>query len=59
MIHGYVPTDNPKSNWKDIIKNEQDYQNVLKSGMFWVWFDGYEKEIEEFLKGEKEKNESN
>lgn len=38
MIHGYVPTNRPKLVWKDIIKSKEDYTNLAKSGMMYVYF---------------------
>lgn len=51
MIHAYVPTQRPKLVWQDIIKSKEDYDNLAKSGMIYVYFPNISwKEVEEFLK---------
>ena len=56
MITAIVPTNRPKLNWKDIVKNKEDYLNLAKSGMMYVYFPNIPKweEIEEELNKEKE-----
>lgn len=56
MIHAHVPTNRPKLVWQDIIKSEEDYTNLAKSGMMYVYFPDIPKweEIEEYLNKEKE-----
>lgn len=55
MIHAHVPTQRPKVRWQDIIKSKEDYTNLAKSGMMYVYFpDITWKEVEEYLK-DKEK----
>ena len=54
MIHAHVPTQRPKLVWQDIIKSKEDFTNLAKSGMMYVYFpDITWKEVEEYLK-EKE-----
>lgn len=54
MIIATVPTDRPKLVWQDIIKSKEDYTNLAKSGMMYVYFPDISwKEVEEYLK-EKE-----
>lgn len=50
MIHAHVPTERPKLSWKDVIKSKEDYQKMIATGLFWVYFDGCEEEIKEWLK---------
>lgn len=55
MIYAHVPTDRPKLVWQDIIKSKEDYTNLAKSGMMYVYFpDITWKEVEEYLDKEKE-----
>ena len=54
MIHAQVPTQRPKLKWQDVIKSKEDYEKMIATGLFWVYFDGYEEEIKEWLKGEEE-----
>lgn len=55
MIHAHVPTNRPKLVWQDIIKSKEDYTNLAKSGMMYVYFPEISwKEVEEFLNKEKE-----
>lgn len=55
MIHAYVPTQRPKLIWQDIIKSKEDYTNLAKSGMMYVYFpDITWKEVEDHLNKEKE-----
>lgn len=55
MIHAHVPTQRPKLIWQDIIKSKEDYRNLAKSGMMYVYFPdiGTWKECEEELNKEK------
>lgn len=47
----HVPTNRPKLVWQDIIKSKEDYDNLVKSGMMYVYFptignwEGCEKEL--------------
>jgi hypothetical protein len=51
MIHAHVPTQRPKLVWQDIIKSKEDYTNLAKSGMMYVYFPDISwKEVEEYLK---------
>lgn len=52
MITAIVPTNRPKLNWQHVIKNKEDYLNLAKSGMMYVYFPDIPKweEIEEELK---------
>jgi len=53
MIHAYVPTQRPKLIWQDIIKSKEDYTNLAKSGMMYVYFPEISwKEVEEYLNKE-------
>lgn len=56
MITAIVPTNRPRLKWQDVIKNKEDYLNLSKSGMMWVYFPDIPKweEIEEYLNKEKE-----
>lgn len=56
MIHAHVPTQRPKLKWQDVVKNKEDYLNLSKSGMMYVYFPDIPKweEIEEYLNKEKE-----
>lgn len=55
MIHAHVPTNRPKLVWQDIIKSKEDYDNLAKSGMMYVYFPDISwKEVEEYLNKEKE-----
>lgn len=56
MITAIVPTQRPKLVWQDIIKSKEDYTNLAKSGMMYVYFPliGPWKECEEELNKEKE-----
>lgn len=55
MIHAHVPTNRPKLVWKDIIKSKEDYTNLAKSGMMYVYFPDISwKEVEEYLNKEKQ-----
>lgn len=55
MIHAHVPTQRPKLVWQDIIKSKEDYTNLAKSGMMYVYFpDITWKEVEEYLNKEKQ-----
>lgn len=58
MINAHVPTNRPKLVWQDIIKSKEDYTNLAKSGIMYVYFpDITWKEVEEYLK-EKEVEQS-
>lgn len=51
MITAIVPTQRPKLVWQDIIKSKEDYTNLAKSGMMYVYFPDISwKDVEEFLK---------
>jgi hypothetical protein len=51
MITAIVPTQRPKLVWQDIIKSKEDYTNLAKSGMMYVYFPDISwKEVEEYLK---------
>lgn len=54
MITAIVPTNRPRLKWQDVIKNKEDYLNLSKSGMMWVYFPDIPKweEIEEHLNKE-------
>lgn len=55
MINAHVPTQRPKLVWQDIIKSKEDYTNLTKSGMMYVYFPDISwKEVEEYLSKEKE-----
>ena len=56
MITAIVPTNRPRLKWQDVIKNKEDYLNIAKSGMMYVYFPETPKweEIEEYLNKEKE-----
>lgn len=55
MIHAHVPTQRPKLIWQDIIKSKEDYTNLAKSGMMYVYFPDISwKEVEEYLNKEKQ-----
>lgn len=55
MITAVVPTDRPKLVWQDIIKSKEDYTNLAKSGMMYVYFPDISwKEVEEYLNKEKQ-----
>lgn len=55
MIHAYVPTQRPRLIWQDIIKSKEDYTNLAKSGMMYVYFPDISwKEVEEYLNKEKQ-----
>lgn len=55
MITAIVPTQRPKLVWQDIIKSKEDYTNLTKSGMMYVYFPDISwKEVEEYLNKEKE-----
>lgn len=55
MIHAHVPTQRPKLVWQDIIKSKEDYDNLAKSGMMYVYFPDISwKELEEYLNKEKQ-----
>ncbi|WP_391559249.1 hypothetical protein [Robertmurraya sp.] len=55
MIHAHVPTNRPKLIWQDIIKSKEDYTNLAKSGMMYVYFPDISwKEVEEYLNKEKQ-----
>ena len=50
MIHATVPTERGKLDWKDLIKVKEDYDNLAKSGMMYVYFPMISwKEVEEYL----------
>jgi hypothetical protein len=50
MLVATVPTQRPKLVWQDIIKSKEDYTNLAKSGMMYVYFpDITWKEVEEYL----------
>lgn len=55
MIHAHVPTNRPKLIWQDIIKSKEDYDNLAKSGMIYVYFPtiGTWEECEKELNKEK------
>lgn len=55
MIVGYVPTNREQLDWKVIIKSKEDYLTVVDSGLYWVYFDRVDKEIQEFLRELEEK----
>lgn len=38
MIVAHVPTERGKIKWEDIIKSEEDYDNLVASGMAYVYF---------------------
>lgn len=53
MITAVVPIQRPKLVWKDIIKSKEDYTNLAKSGMMYVYFPDISwKEVEEYLNKE-------
>ena len=53
MITATVPTQRPKPGWRDVIKSKEDYTNLAKSGMMYVYFpDITWKEVEEYLNKE-------
>lgn len=55
MINAHVPTNRPKLVWQDIIKSKEDYTNLAKSGIMYVYFpDITWKEVEEYLNKEKQ-----
>ena len=55
MIHAHVPTQRPRLVWQDIIKSKEDYTNLAKSGMMYVYFPDISwKEVEEYLNKEKQ-----
>lgn len=55
MITAHVPTNRPKLVWQDIIKSKEDYTNLAKSGMMYVYFpDITWKEVSEYLNKEKQ-----
>lgn len=56
MITAIVPTNRPRLNWQNVIKNKEDYLNLSKSGMMYVYFPDIPKweECEEELNKEKE-----
>ena len=55
MITAHVPTQRPKLIWQDIIKSKEDYTNLAKSGMMYVYFPDISwKEVEEYLSKEKQ-----
>ena len=55
MIHAHVPTQRPKLVWQDIIKSKEDYTNLAKSGMMYVYFPDISwKEVEEYFNKEKQ-----
>lgn len=55
MIHAHVPTNRPKLVWQDIIKSKEDYTNLAKSGMMYLYFPDISwKEVEEYLNKEKQ-----
>ena len=56
MITAIVPTNRPRLKWQDVVKNKEDYLNLSKSGMMYVYFPDIPKweEIEEYLNKEKE-----
>lgn len=55
MIDAYVPTNRPKLVWQDIIKSKEDYTNLAKSGMMYVYFPDISwKVVEEYLNKEKQ-----
>jgi len=50
MITAHVPTQRPKLVWQDIIKSKEDYTNLAKSGMMYVYFPDISwKEVEAYL----------
>lgn len=56
MITAIVPTNRPRLKWQDVVKNKEDYLNLSKSGMMYVYFPDIPKweEIEDYLNKEKE-----
>lgn len=56
MITAIVPTNRPKLKWQDVVKNKEDYLNLAKSGMMYVYFSDIPnwEEIEAYLNKEKE-----
>lgn len=54
MITAIVPTNRPKLNWQDVVKNKEDYLNLSRSGMMYVYFPNIPKweEIEGYLNKE-------
>lgn len=55
MIVADVPTQRPKLVWQDLIKSKEDYENLSKSGLMYVYFpDITWKEVEEYLNKEKQ-----
>lgn len=56
MITAIVPRNRPRLKWQDVVKNKEDYLNLSKSGMMYVYFPEIPKweEIEEYLNKEKE-----
>ena len=58
MITAHVPTQRPKLVWQDIIKSKEDYTNLAKSGMMYVYFPDINwKEVSEYLEEQNEKPE--
>lgn len=58
MIHAHVPVQRPKLVWQDIIKSKEDYTNLAKSGMMYVYFPDISwKEVSEYLEEQNEKPE--
>lgn len=58
MIVGHVPTNREQLDWKSIIKSKEDYLTIVDSGLYWVYFDKVDKEIQGFLKELEENNEN-
>lgn len=55
MIHAHVATQRPRLVWQDLIKSKEDYENLAKSGMMYVYFPDISwKEVEEYLNKEKQ-----
>ena len=54
MITAIVPTNRPRLKWQDVVKNKEDYLNLAKSGMMYVYFPDIPdwEEIEEYLNKE-------
>ena len=55
MIHAHVPAQRPELVWQDIIESKEDYTNLSKSGMMYVYFPDISwKEVEDHLNKEKD-----
>ena len=54
-LYTTVPTIRPLYHWQDLVKTEEGYNKVFKSGMAYVWFPNWPtmQEFKEYLKNKE------